>query len=335
MTAARRLPSWVRPLAISLMLAVAVVALARLPWLPMLQQIRGADARLLVLAAGLQLAGLAAKGWSWYLLLRPVACLRWRHAQQATLIGAAVNALSVSVAGEAARIQSIRKLEHVPLGQAVASVAWQRAIEAIGLAIFLLVVPFLLPLPGPLRRFQIGAAVLLGLVLVLSGLRGWWRIVERVPYVDRAVERLAEIRAAARLAGPLALALVNWTALWLSLHLTLRAVGVLTPFAASFAAMMAAEVAGIPRLTPANVGVMQAAIVLALLPFGVPPPQAIAAGIALQGVQVLPVFALTALLGGWKAARSRSMLDRIPASGLREGDRGARREARPRRRDVG
>ena len=81
--------------------------------------------------------------------------------------------------------------------------------------------------------------------------------------------------------GPTALALVNWAAQWATFHLTLRATHVPASYAASFTALLAVNLGGIVRFTPANVGVMQAAMVGALLPFGVAAEQAVAAGLAL------------------------------------------------------
>jgi len=59
------------------------------------------------------------------------------------------------------------------------------------------------------------------------------------------------------------------------------------------------NVGGLIRVTPANVGVMQAALVGALVPFGVAADQAVAGGLALQAIEVLPVLALAFAVAGW------------------------------------
>ncbi len=69
-------------------------------------------------------------------------------------------------------------------------------------------------------------------------------------------------------------------------------------YAASFTALIAANVGGLLRVTPANVGVMQAALVGALVPFGVSAEQAIAGGVALQAIEVLPVLAIALAFAG-------------------------------------
>jgi uncharacterized membrane protein YbhN (UPF0104 family) len=99
---------------------------------------------------------------------------------------------------------------------------------------------------------------------------------------------------------PTGFALYNWATQWLTYHLVLRATHVPVSFAASFTAVVVANLSGLLRLTPANVGVTQAALVVALLPFGVAPEQAVAAGLALQGLQVLPVLLLGAIVTGWR-----------------------------------
>jgi uncharacterized membrane protein YbhN (UPF0104 family) len=71
---------------------------------------------------------------------------------------------------------------------------------------------------------------------------------------------------------------------------------------------IAANLSGLFRPTPANVGVTQAAFVVGLLPFGVAPEQAVAAGLALQGLQVLPVLFLGAMLTGWRLLKLETEL---------------------------
>jgi hypothetical protein len=53
------------------------------------------------------------------------------------------------------------------------------------------------------------------------------------------------------------------------------------------------------RITPANIGVMQAAMVGALLPFGIAADQAVAGGLALQAIEVVPILAIALGVAGW------------------------------------
>jgi uncharacterized membrane protein YbhN (UPF0104 family) len=99
------------------------------------------------------------------------------------------------------------------------------------------------------------------------------------------------------------LALANWMGQWATYHLTLAATGIPASAAASFTATLASNIGGALRLTPGNVGITQASIALALLPFDVNPAEAVAASVILQALQILPVLGLASLLVGWKGLR--------------------------------
>jgi uncharacterized membrane protein YbhN (UPF0104 family) len=100
------------------------------------------------------------------------------------------------------------------------------------------------------------------------------------------------------LGWPLLLSVVNWLGQWLTYQLVFVASGLPVPPVASFLALVASNAGLLLRLTPGNVGVMQGAIALVLLPFGIPADRAVVAGLVLQAVQVLPVLALALLLTG-------------------------------------
>ena len=106
-----------------------------------------------------------------------------------------------------------------------------------------------------------------------------------------------------RLIGPTALALLSWAAEWGVYHLTLRAVHIPVSYAASFTALIAVNLGGVIRITPANIGVMQAAMIGALLPFGIAADQAVAGGVALQAIEVLPILALALAIAGWRGLK--------------------------------
>src|SRR5439155_1531226 len=88
---------------------------------------------------------------AWHLILKPAAPHSWRAAQEANLVGAAVNDLSVAVAGEVARVHLIARQAGVPVGTAVSSVVWTRVAEALALAVFLVMAPSVLQLEPWLR----------------------------------------------------------------------------------------------------------------------------------------------------------------------------------------
>jgi uncharacterized membrane protein YbhN (UPF0104 family) len=294
---------------------VAGAVVFRFPWQHTAEILEDVNAGLLTAALLVNLVSPFAKGWAWHLLLKPVAPNRWWVAEEANLIGTAVNSLAAGVAGEAVRISIVMKRDAVPFRPALLSVAWSRAVEGLGLALFLVLAPFALHLSHTLRGLQIGAAVALVAVLALSRFRAWEGLIARLPAALRAgAGDLAAMSWGGRLIGPTALALLSWAAEWTTYHLALRAVNIPVSYAASFTALIAVNVGGIVRITPANVGVMQAAIVGALLPFGVEADQAVAGGLALQAIEVLPILALAlAVAGRTGLARLMAEARRVPA----------------------
>jgi uncharacterized membrane protein YbhN (UPF0104 family) len=92
-----------------------------------------------------------------------------------------------------------------------------------------------------------------------------------------------------QLAAPLALAVVSWLLQWATYHWSIAATHAAVTPTASALALLLSNLGGLFRLTPGNVGIVQAAVVIGLRPGGVPAAQALAAGLGLQAVQVLPV----------------------------------------------
>jgi len=279
------------------------------PWRVTFATLLSANPWLLAIALVVNLSSLLAKGWGWHVILKPVAPHRWRDAQEANLVGAAVNTLSVAVAGEAARVHLIARRAGVPVGAAVSSVVWTRVAEALGLAVFLVMAPGLLDLEPWLRALQAGVGLALVVVLLLAWARGWSWLADQLP--PRLAARAVALRTmgrGGRLLLPTGFAIYNWATQWLTYHLVLRATHVPVSCAASFTALVVANLSGLLRPTPANVGVTEAALVVALLPFGVAPERAVAAGLALQGLQVLPLLLLGAMVTGWRLLKLEAEL---------------------------
>lgn len=280
---------------------IALKALAGFPWEDTLATLINANYWILGLALVINLGSLVAKGWAWHLLLNPVSPNHWKTAQEANLVGAAVNNVSIAVGGEAARIHYIAQRDGVPVGAAISSVVWTRVTETIALAIFLVMAPSLLRLPHWLRGLQVGAGLGLVIVMLITWHRGWSWILNQLPAsLQRRAAVLAEMGSGGRLFWPTVLGLANWGTQWATYHLVLVAAHIPVTPAASFTALVASNLGGIIRITPAGLGVTQAAMVVGLLQFGVPADRSVAAGLALQALQVLPVIFFGALLTGWR-----------------------------------
>jgi uncharacterized membrane protein YbhN (UPF0104 family) len=216
-------------------------------------------------------------------------------AQVATLIGAAVNSVSISVSGEAARAQAAGSRDGVPFGLAAASLVASRVVETLGLIVFLATVLIVLPLwPGArstgLILLGVGIAVTAGYHLLPR--RRW----------HPALVRLAATGPWG-LAAPVGLATLNWVLQWLTYHWSFVATGAAVTPGVSLAALVMANIAGILRLTPGNIGVLQGSLVLGMRAFEMPAANALAAGLALQAVQVIPVLMIGIAIVGAQGFR--------------------------------
>jgi putative heme transporter len=272
---------------ITLALAVVLLGFAihfgiTFPWAQTMDALSEADWMLLAGAGLINVLSLMAKGSAWHLLLRRLTPIRAMTAQVATLLGAAVNSISISVSGEAARAQSAGTRDGVPFGLAAASLVASRVVEALGLVVFLAAVLVMLPMWPGARSIGFVFAGVAALVTVgyhLLPRRRW----------HPALARMAATGSGG-LAAPVALATLSWVIQWLTYHWSFVATGAAVTPAVSLAALVMANIAGILRLTPGNVGVMQGSLVLGMQAFEMPPANALAAGLALQAVQVVPVL---------------------------------------------
>ena len=276
---------WWLWLACAVLLAAGLRYATRFPWLVTWTTLGDADWGLLAGASVLNLVSLACKAWAWQLVLRPLAPVRFRSAQAATFAGAAVNAIGVAMSGEATRGHLVGIWDGVSPGTAARSIATSRLVEAVALAVFLVGVAAGVTSGHEWRLFG-GAVLLLGGAVALLRWLPWLR------------PRAAGGWTAAQLASPVALNVVSWGFQWATYHWSIAATGAAVTPGLSALALVLSNVGGIFRLTPGNVGVVQGAVVLGLAPAHVPVPQAVAAGLALQAVQVLPVLVIgLALLG--------------------------------------
>ena len=268
------------------------------PWSRALDLLAQCNWALLSAAGLVNLASLAAKAGVWYVLLRRATPLRLSTAEVATFVGAAVTSVSVSIGGDVLRAQLAADRDTVPFRSAAAGLILSRAIEAVALvgvaALGFVVLAF--------SSYARGAAGLL--LIFLCGIIVWW---SRAPdhWFQDSLEpgwraEVSKLAAHTRggLAPALGFAMLSWVGQWLTYYWSLRATHVSLSPAAALAALLSANLTGIFRLTPGNVGVMQGSLLLALGAFGVRPGEALAGGLALQGIQVLPVLAIATALAG-------------------------------------
>jgi uncharacterized membrane protein YbhN (UPF0104 family) len=266
----------------SLVLAAGLRYVIRFPWLDTWSTLASADRGMLVAAATVNLLSLACKACGWHLLLRPLVKVRGRTTQAATFVGAAVGSISIGVTGEASRLHLLGLWDGVPAGTATRTIAASRLAEAAALGVFLMVfvlIALAAGRGGELEwRVVTGAAALAIVGLVL-------------------IRQLRWVRASPLLA-PVMFATAAWGLQWATYYWSIAATHAAVTPASALLALLLSNFGGIFRLTPGNLGIVQGAVVLGLSPAGVPAAQAVAAGLVLQAVQVLPVLVIgVAILG--------------------------------------
>ena len=309
---ALRRPSW-RLVLLAILVPAGVFVLWRFPWLQAAQAVQSADGVLLVLALAANLTAIFAKGCAWHLLLAPVAPHRFRVAQEANLVGAAVNNLSVSVVGEVERVRYLAHVERVPMGLVAVSVVWARAVEGAALAIVLVAGSAALDAHWSVRLAETLAAAGIAGLLAAAWIGRARPLPRRWPHQVRELAKsFGEIGSPRRLVVPLVLDLVNWAGEWATLHFTLLAVHAHVGWGTSLTALLAINVAGGARLLPANVGILQIALAAVLLPARVGSHHVLAAGFLFQFIQVMPVLLLALVVvacrpEAWRRARERSV----------------------------
>jgi uncharacterized membrane protein YbhN (UPF0104 family) len=277
--------AWITVVLVLIASPFAVRFASTFPWAQSLDTLAEADWLLLAAACVGNIVSLGLKGASWHLLLRPLAPFSWRTAQAATFVGAAVNSISVSVSGEAARAQLVATRTGISFATVAGSLALTRIVEAMGLLLFLALALMLMP-PWPAAR-TVGAALLgaAGVLILAFRLVPWNR------WHGTFITMVAP-GSRGSLAGATALSVCNWIAQWLAYHWCIAATGIAATPAVSLSTLVMANLAGIFRLTPGNVGVIQGSLILGMRAFEIPPAKALAAGLALQATQVIPVLVI-------------------------------------------
>ncbi len=267
--------------------AVAVVGAAALayaaihfPWREAGHSLARANSGWLVAAAIVNLISLVAKGASWHLLIRRAGPLRLGSSIGATILGAAAGSVGPSVTGEAVRLKFLVAREPIPLRTATAGVVAARMLEAISLIALVAGGSALLPDAAWTRTLRAAAIALLCIAAVGS----------RPAIMRRVAPKLASAMGERATRGALGLAALSWIAQWAAYYAACRAVALPEALGLSLAALILSNLGGLLRLTPGNVGVLQAAFAIAALRMALPAAPAVAASFLLQGVQILPVL---------------------------------------------
>ena len=272
------------------------------PWSRTLDLLASCNWQLLTAAGLVNILSLMAKASTWYVLLGRPAPLRIWTAQTATFVGAAVNSVSISIGGDVVRAQLASQRDAVPFGVSAAALMMSRVVEAVALFSLVALAWVMFP-PEPDWRIAGAALLLLVAAFVL-----WWSGAPEKRGDSSAKGWRGELRelvgrVRGRTASAMGCAMLSWLGQWLTYYWSIRATHVDISPAAALAALLAANLAGILRLTPGNIGVMQGSLIVGMRAFGVRPGEALAGGLALQMIQVLPILAIATTLVGQRGLR--------------------------------
>ncbi len=304
-----------------------------------LDQVRGADPWLLLLATIIVVTAYVIRAWRWKLLLEPmVPETRFYSRWASTLIGFMANNILPARMGEFVRALAISRVEPVPVSGAFASLVVARFLDGISVVALLVVAVASPSFPTGVEIFgQSLAAFVRGILLALVGLlvgisalvlwpkAAQWTVghVGRVlphPWgerlagmTDHFLDGLAVLRDPGLFAKSLLLSLVHWTYYGFSFWLAMKAFGIKLGFgAALFTQSMVAFGAAIPS-APGFFGTWHAAARVALVDtYGVAEPTALAFATSYHLIGFLPIT-LLGLYYAWRMGISVTSAGEEPA----------------------
>jgi uncharacterized membrane protein YbhN (UPF0104 family) len=278
--------------------AVAELAVVRVEWL--------------VLAIACYAAILPLWSWQWTLLSPRMPAVRWRDMLGVVALTSAVLNTTPMLVGEATAVVLLVARTRLDRAAALSVLAMDQLLVGVAKLGVLALAATVATLPDWMTRAVLGllaASLLLGGSLVLAA----WRHLDVTGALERvAPARLAAavgpfaaslepLRSAARGLPALGLALLKKAVEVAAIACVHRAFGLPVPLSAAIIVLAVLNLATLLPIVPGNVGVFEAAVVLALTRFGISPEQAL--GVAV--VQHLCYFVALALPGLLFATRHR------------------------------
>ena len=250
--------------------------------------------------------------WQWMLLSPPSARPRARQMLGVIALTSAVLNTTPFLVGEATAVVLLIARAGLDRATALSVLAMDQLLVGVAKVCLLALAAALAPLPAWMTRAVLGLVatiLLLGTALVVAARRhaDVAGLVARVfparlaSAMGTFASALEALRSPARGLPALALALLKKAVEVIAIVCVQRAFGLSLPLSAAIVVLAALNLATLLPLVPANVGVFEAAVVLALTRFGVGPEQAL--GVAV--VQHLCYFIALALPGLMAAARAR------------------------------
>lgn len=307
----------------------AVLTLLLLAWTlrdvqpqALLQQLRGANIGLLLLAALVATAIFPLRALRWVVLLEPIApTLRFMDAWRAVAIGMMINNVLPARAGEFARAYALsRETAAVPFASALASIALDRMFDA--LIVFALMFGAMLAPGFPAGAMIAGqpATALIGTwgVAVLLVVFGGAMLVALRPeifraiatrlvraarprweprvagFVQQATEGLAVLRSPSRFARVICWTVLHWLTNALAFWLAFRAVGITAPFSAALFLQGLVSIGVAIPSSPGFFGPFEAFAKVGLQIYAVPVTLAVTWAVGFHLLSFVPITALGA-----------------------------------------
>jgi len=301
------LPSRGRLAKILLGVAVSAALLAYLFWDVDMHEVaaRLANTRWSFLAVSvvLNLASIWVRAWRWYYLFPPGS--QPSHLFNALMIGYMGNNLLPLRAGEIVRVYVVSRRGQ-RFWTALATIVVERALDGLAVGLVVAALFFVISIPAELRwpaaLFLIVDLSAMVLLAVLAFAPGWcaaviralfhrWAWVERrlMDALGTMSEGLRGIRAGHHFLPILLSSVGIWLLLALAVWTALRAANLDLPLAASWAVLAFVGLGVSLPSSPGFVGVIQAAVVLALALFAVPRTEALSSSLLLHASQFFPI----------------------------------------------
>jgi uncharacterized membrane protein YbhN (UPF0104 family) len=296
----------------AVVVALLVLAGRRVDWRAAGAIARGAALAPLMAATLINLVSLMLAGVRWWIFLRRIGVNSLPLALRGVTIGAGLNNLLIANGGDAARVLLVARVSGVRRTSILASLALDRVFDPLCFGLLLFTATFVMPLPAAF----VSARPIVGVALVVAAALLTW-LVRTSGTGPEAVEPLKGFRAhgrefrdrvqglatGRRFAMALLISLGVWILQMATFDLVARSVGVDLPLAGTLAALLLTNAGLLLRATPGNVGYFQFAYAVATASFGVHTDAAVAVGLLIQVVQIVPVM----LLSLWLAPRMLAM----------------------------
>jgi glycosyltransferase 2 family protein len=313
----------------ALLIGVAVALVLLLVWrgpdLGLLGRVfRAVDWSWVWAAVGINLFSIIVRSSAWRVVIKQAVPPPWprrRNVFSAFSVGLLANAVLPGRVGELARVAVVtRHIRRRPGTWAtiVGTIFAHRMFDvvvAVGLVLYVL---YTARIPG-WAETGLAVAVGVGLGLLLAALllarRHHLPIVEELGPVRRLLRMarhgLTVLRRPTPAVGALLFQLVGWTAQLFAVWAAFKAFSIDASFPAAALVLVLMNLVTVFPLWPGNVGLVQAAIALGLLPYGVPYSHGFAYGVGLQAIEASVGVGL-GLLFLTREGFSFAMLKRIP-----------------------